>query len=215
VGLIQTLLHPLEDLFNRIFGGTIVGKLVAKIRDGIGHVTTLLSRIQTLVDSIKGEVSAFKNWREDVRIRSRVISIPAAVDQTKDLINELRDAYQAVIDIVQGIKEQLNAKSAEADAEEMASELGELGDVGESLLKRLPKLSKGLEKALGAITLVVEMVIFWSNIVDELQKIVDAIRDLREEVESGSTIFLSQKRKRKTVKLADGGSIKIRLGNLH
>ena len=215
MGLIQTLLHPLEDLFNRIFGGTIVGKLVAKIRDGIGHVTTLLSRIQTLVDSIKGEVSAFKNWREDVRIRSRVISIPAAVDQTKDLINELRDAYQAVIDIVQGIKEQLNAKSAEADAEEMASELGELGDVGESLLKRLPKLSKGLEKALGAITLVVEMVIFWSNIVDELQKIVDAIRDLREEVESGSTIFLSQKRKRKTVKLADGGSIKIRLGNLH
>jgi len=215
VGLFDSLLQPIVDLFNRIFAGTVVGKLVNKIIQGISHISTLVTRIENLISSIKDEISAFANWKEMVHFKSRVINIPKAVEQARDLVGEVIDAWHAILSLVNDIKEKLSgAENATEEAEEMASDFEEVG-IGESLLKKLPKLSKGFEKLLGVVTLIVDSVISWSDAVDKLQDIVNAVSDLRDAIESGDTIFLSQKNGRREVPLAQGGAIKIRVGGLH
>ena len=214
--LIDQALSQLSGLFSRIFGGTVVGKLVDKITEGISHILTLVDRINTLVSSVITEVDAFRNWKEDVRIKSRVINVPIALTRTADLVTEVENAWNSIIDLAKSFKETVKGGGdPQAEAEEVAADLGDLSNVGESLLKKLPKLSKGLEKLLGVVSLIVEGIITWSDAIDDLQSIVNAVRDLRIEVETGDTLFLSQKNKRKVLQLADGSSIKIRVGNLH
>jgi hypothetical protein len=132
------------------------------------------------------------------------------------LVNEVKEAWASIQDLAKSFKETVKGGGdPQAEAEEVAADLGDLSNAGESLLKKLPKLSRGLEKLLGVVSLIVEAVITWSSAIDDLQSIVDAIRDVRIEVETGDTLFLSQKNKRRVVQLEDGSSIKIRLGNLH
>ncbi len=215
-GLIDKALSAVNDLFSRIFGGTIVGKLVNKIKDGIQHVLTIVDRITRLAQSIKAEVDAFRNWKEEFQIKNKVINLPKAIERTQDLVTEIRTSYDDIVQIVKDVSETIKGGgNPEQEAEEVAADLGDLSNVGESLLKKLPKLSKGLEKMLGVVSLIVDALIQWSDIIDKLQTIVDTIRDVRLEIETGSTIFLFQGNKRKTVTLDDGTVMKIRLGKLH
>lgn len=215
MALFDFLLKPIVDLFNRIFGGTVIGKLVNKVSEGIGHITTLLSRIDHLITSIRDEISAFAGWKEDVRFKSRVVNIPAAAEKIGELVTGLRDAWNAIITLVQNFREQATGSDPEQEAAQLAEDLGDAGNIGESLLRRLPKLSQGLEKLLGVVTLFVDAVVEWSDAIDQLQTIIDEITRIREAVETGETIFLSQKNPRRTLQLANGGSIKIRVGKLH
>ena len=216
MGLFDTLLIPIENLFNRVFGGTIVGKLVNKIKDGVQHVLTIADRITALASSIRTEVDAFRNWKEDFNFKNKVINLPKAVDRTQDLVTEIRTSYDDIVAIIKDVSETIKGGgNPEQEAEEVAADLGDLSNIGESLLKKLPKLSKGFEKMLGVVSLIVDALIQWSDIIDKLQTIVDTIRDVRLEIETGSTIFLFQGNKRKTVLLEDGTTMKIRVGNLH
>lgn len=209
----QRLLQPIEDLFNKVFGGTVVGRLVTKIKDGVSHTLTLFERIQKLVDSIKSEITQFSQWKEDIAFRTRVISVPKAVEHTQELVQGLRDSWSAILDIVKQLKEKTTGGDPKAEAEEMAGDLE--GGAGESLLKRLPKLGKGLEKLLGVVTLIVDSIVTISDVIDDVQTIVDEVTRLREAIEHGDLIFLQNRNKRKTLTLADGSTIKIRVGNLH
>jgi hypothetical protein len=83
------------------------------------------------------------------------------------------------------------------------------------LLEKFPRLAKGLEKVLGFVALLADALESISSGIDDLQAILDTITAIREEVETGSTVFLQQKNSRKSLALRDGGSIKIRVGNLH
>jgi hypothetical protein len=213
VALLDTLLGPIEALFNRVFGGTVVGRLVAKIKDGVTHILTLVDRIQHLIESVKSEVAAFASWREDIRFRTRVVSIPAAVQKTQDLIQGARDSWAAIVALMKDFREKAIGENPTQAAEEVGAEL-EAGS-GESLLKRLPRLSKGLEKLLGVVSLIVDAVISWSDAVDKLQTIVDEVTRLREAIEKGDLIFLKQSNPRRIETLSDGTKIKIRVGSLH
>jgi hypothetical protein len=110
-------------------------------------------------------------------------------------------------------REKVGGQNAAQEAEEVATDLE--GGAGESLLKRLPRLSRGLEKMLGVVSLVVDALISWSDAVDKLQTIVDEITRLREAIEKGDLIFLKQSNPRRMQTLSDGTKIKIRVGNLH
>jgi uncharacterized protein Yka (UPF0111/DUF47 family) len=216
VALIDIILGPIESLFNRVFGGTVVGKLVAKIKDGVQHVLSIADRITQLASSVRGEVDAFRNWKEDFQIKNKVINLPKAVERTADLVTEVRTSWDDILQIVKDVSETIKGGgNPEQEAEEVAADLGDLSNIGESLLKKLPKLSKGFEKMLGVVSLIVDGLIQWSAIIDKLQTIVDTVRDLRLEIETGSTIFLFQGNKRRTVVLDDGTTMKIRVGNLH
>jgi hypothetical protein len=215
VGLLDQLggklLQVLTDLFNRLLG-PIFGKLVGKVRDFVSHVANIFTDLNTLWDSVQAEIDAWKNFKEDIRVKSRVINVPKAVEQTKNLVVGLADAWHAILDIIKNFKEKLGT-DAKAEAEEAAGDLEESG--AEGLLKRLPRLAKGLEKLLGVLTLVVDALASIVDVIGDLQTIVDELKRIREEIESAESIFLQQKNPRKTVKLADGRSIRLRLGKLH
>lgn len=216
MGLLDTLLAPIENLFNRIFAGTVVGKLVSKISQGVSHVLTLLDRIDRLVASIKEEIAAFSNWKEDIRFKSRVINLPKAVEKTRDLVTGLKTAWTAILDLVSSLRDVIKGGGdPKAEAEELAADAGDLENIGSRLLAKLPKLGKLFEKMLGVVTLIVDAIIQWSDMVDELQTVVDQVKRIRLEIESLESVFLSQKNPRRTLQLKDGSSIKIRVGNLH
>lgn len=215
MALLDIILGPIERLFNSIFGGTVVAKLVSKVTEGITHVSTLVERITHLIDSIKSEITHFANWKEDIRIKSRVINIPKAVEKTQDLIVGLKASWQAVLALIEDFKTAVKGGDPKAEAEEMAADLESLDNIGTKLLQKLPKLARGLEKLLGVVTLIVDAVITWSGAVDKIQTIVDEITRIREEIESLESVFLSQRNPRKRLKLAAGGSIRVRVGNLH
>jgi hypothetical protein len=216
VALSDFLLKPFESLWDRLFGGTVVARLVSKITDGAKHVGTLFSRIQHLIDSVKSEIEAFSHWKEDIRFKSRVINVPAAASKIGELIQGLRESWKAILDLVHEFEATLKGGiDPEQEATQLAEDIGELDNVGESLLKRFPKLAKGLEKLLGIVTAFVDAIIQWSDAVDKLQTIVDEVTRIREAIESGEQLFLSQNNKRKSLALADGKVINIRLGKLH
>jgi hypothetical protein len=83
------------------------------------------------------------------------------------------------------------------------------------ILAKFPKLAKSLEKIFGFVALVIQILEAWVSAVDDLTKIVNVLKDIREEIETGATIFLSQKNKRKRVTTKDGEVLNLRLGNLH
>jgi hypothetical protein len=201
-----------ESFFSKILGPSF-SKLVTQVKAFVDHAVNIFKNLDTLVESIKSEAEAWKTFRESIQVSNRVINIPKAYDQTKSLIVGLLDAWHAIVDIVRQFREKLGIQNAAADAEAAATDVEESG--ASSLLKRLPKLAKVFEKVLGVLTLVVDALASILSVIDDLQTIVDETKRIREEIESAESLFLQQKNPRKTVKLAAGGSMRIRVGSMH
>jgi len=207
------------SLFNAIKGFLgPVGKLIDKVGEGIKHVTTIIERATTLRDSVLDEIAGWKNFKQDIRIKQRVIEIEKAIEKTRDLIQGIPDSWNAILDIIKTAKAKFaetGGSSGEAVEEAAAAvEDAERGGVA-SLLKQFPKLAKGFEKFLGIVSLIVDGLEQISNVIDDLQTIVDELKRLRLEFEKLDTIFLSQSNKRRTVRLQDGSTIRQRIGALH
>ena len=66
-----------------------------------------------------------------------------------------------------------------------------------------------------ALVIIVEVLDTVRNIIDAFQTVIDEITRLREFIETGDTIFLQQRNKRKLIRLESGKTIKIRVGKLH
>jgi hypothetical protein len=186
--------------------------LVQKVIDGITSISTIFTRVETLLDSIKDEVTEWRNFREDAKFKSKVISVPKAWEQTKEFIGSFSDTWRAIQDLVRRFKERLG-ENPTAEAEAAATDIEESG--GEALLKRLPRLARGVEKILGVVTLVVDALENISAAIDDVQQLVDEVSRIRTEIEELDTIFLQQKNSRRTLRTQDGQSIKIRVGSLH
>jgi hypothetical protein len=176
--------------------------------------SNLFEHIQHLVDSILAEIAAWKNFKENVAIRTRVINVKKAIDKTEELWQQIVAAKDAVIDLWKQLKTkfELGGNPTE-EAEEAIKDLEKSGI--RDLLSKFPKLLKAFEKVLGFVALVADALETIISAIEDLQKIVDALAGLRREVEELDTVFLSQRNPRKTIRLAGGGSIKIRVGNLH
>jgi hypothetical protein len=206
------LFTPLLDALKKLLGP--FGKLFDLIGKFWTNLTTLGSRVQHLFVSILTEIAAWKNFKEDVSFRTRVINVKAAIDRTQDFIAQLKLAWTAVKDLVENIKGKFQtAGDPVGDAKAAVDDIEASGFKG--ILQKFPRLAKGLEKVLGFVALLADALESISSGIDDLQAILDTITAIREEVETGSTVFLQNKNPRKIVKLADGTSMKIRVGNLH
>jgi hypothetical protein len=180
------------------------------------HFTGALSKARELGATIYSEVIAWKNFKEDIAFRTGVINLPKAIEKTRELIDQLIAAWHAIVDLVHSIKENLDAAGEDDPAVEAKAAVEDIEASGfKSLLTQFPKLAKGLEKLSVAVATVAQIAENVENLIDDLTEIVDAAVAIREEVEHGATIFLQQKNPRKTVHLDEGGSMKIRVGNLH
>jgi prefoldin subunit 5 len=213
----------LLDLFN-----PIIDRLLSKLKELLGpfgklfdllgkfwtNLRTFGSRVLNLYQSILSEITAWRGFRAGLRARTRVVNLSKAIEQTQDLIEEVKQAWLAVKDLIQNLKGKFETTgNPTEEAEEAIKDIE--GSGFKAILEKFPRLAKGLEKVLGFVAILADALESISAGVDDLQRILDTLRDLREELEFGKTIFLNQGNLRKTVTLSDGTKMKIRLGNLH
>ncbi len=190
-----------------------LGKLWDSLKKIYGHVTNIYSSGETLTQSIITEVNAWRNFKSDIRLKSRVVQLESAVAKTRDLIEGIPAAWKSIVDIFNQFKSQLGETNPVEEAE-AATQDAESGGIS-ALLKSFPKLAQALEKLLGVLAIIIQALDAIANVMDDVQTIVDEITRLRLEVEKLDTIFLSQSNKRRTLKLADGSTIRVRIGKLH
>ena len=191
-----------------------LGKLFDSLKQSYDKLINVFGSGQKLVQSIVAEVNAWRNFKQDIRIKQRVVQIERAVTKTRDLIAGIPAAWRSIVDIVKQFKETLTQETSPIDEAEAATADIESGGI-KTIIEKFPALAKGLEKVLGALALVLQALETIASVIDDIQTVVDEITRLREEIEKLDTIFLPQSNKRKTLKLADGSTIRIRVGKLH
>lgn len=208
-----SLLTPLLNRLKQALGP--FGKLFDLLGSFWTKARTSWEKGLLLERNIVAEVNAWKQFAVDIPLRTGVINIPKAVEQTRELLDQIKAAYFAIVDIAKEIRKQLTgaAESPTEEAAEAAKDIEASGIKG--LLERLPRLAKGLEKILGFLAILIGVTESIEALIDDLTEILDAVRAIREEIESGSTVFLQQKNARKALALKDGGSIRVRVGTMH
>jgi hypothetical protein len=211
--IVSRLVQPIIDAIKRALGPfgkalDLISKFFTGFRDSFNKGLALSQAIIT-------EINEWRNFKQNINVQQRVINLPAAIDHTQDLLDQIKAAWFAIVDLAKQIKKQAQGQTEDptAEAEEAVSDIESSGV--KTILEKFPKLAKGLEKLLGFLAVAVGVLETIQSSIDDLANIVAAIRGIREEIETGSTIFLSQSNPRKTVTLEDGTTMKIRVGNLH
>jgi hypothetical protein len=184
--LIKPLLDKLAPSLMRIYNH--IRQAIDKIIHFKTAVTSMFHKIETLVSNVETEIEAIKNFEFNPQWKTRVISVPRAIEDTQDLIDQAKDAVSAIRDLVSKFKDKLNAPE-EIEPSEMEKDIEKIGE----------KLGKGCEKILGWLTLIVDAFLTIDEGIDDLQIIVDAFSALRNEVEHLDTLFLPQGNPKKVV----------------
>ncbi len=205
-------LSAIFDAVKRFLGP--FGKLIDKLKESYDHVVGILDAAEKLKDSIIGEVTGWKTFKNDIRFAQRVVQLESAVQKTRDLIEGIPAAWRSIVDLVKQFKQTITQETNPVEEAEAAVEDVETGGI-KTILQKFPKLAKGLEKALGVLAVVIQTLETLRSMIDDVQSVVDELRRLRLEIERLDTIFLQQSNKRKTVRLQNGKVIRIRLGKLH
>ena len=200
------------DAIKRFLGP--FGKLFDSLKASYDKLIHIFDAAQKLTDSVVSEVGAWRNFKQDIRFAQRVVQIERAIQKTRDLIEGIPAAWHSIIDIVKQMKESLTQETNPVEDAEAVTEDIESGGI-KTILQKFPRFAKAFEKVLGALALLLQALETIANIIDDIQTVVDEIRRLREEIERLDTIFLPQTNLRKTLKLANGKTIRIRLGKLH
>ena len=211
----------LSDLFNisgileriKTFLGPF-GKLFDSLKQSYDKIVHIFDAAEKLTAAVVAEVNGWRNFKQDIRFAQRVVQLESAFQKTRDLIEGIPAAWHSIVDVVKQLKESLTQETNPIDEASAATEDIESGGI-RTLLQKFPRLAKGLERVLGALALVLQALETIASIIDDLQTVIDEITRLRLEVEKLDTIFLSQSNKRKTLQLADGSTIRVRLGKLH
>jgi len=178
--------------------GKDVVNLVKNIITTFTKLKDLWSEVTTLIQSGKDEIDGWKHFKEDIRLKSRVVNLETAFKKTRDLVEGIPASWHAVLDLFSQIKSAL--------AKDVAEEEG---------AALLAVETAGLSEVAVAIAIIYQVLSFVESVVSDLQTILDEAKRLRLEVEKLDTVFLQQDNKRKVVKLESGKTIKIRVGKLH
>jgi len=178
--------------------GKDVVNLVKNIITTFTKLKDLWSEVTTLIQSGKDEIDGWKHFKEDIRLKSRVVNLETAFKKTRDLVEGIPASWHAVLDLFSQIKSAL--------AKDVAEEEG---------AALLAVETAGLSEVAVAIAIIYQVLSFVESVVSDLQTILDEAKRLRLEVEKLDTVFLQQDNRRKTVKLESGKTIKLRVGKLH
>jgi conjugal transfer/entry exclusion protein len=178
--------------------GQDVINLVKNVITTFKKAFSVWDTFQTLLQSVKDEIAGWKNFKEDIRLKSRVVNLETAFAKTKALVEGIPASWRAVLDLFSQIKS--------AFAKDVAEEEG---------AALLAVETAGLSEVAVAITILYQVLNFVETVISDLQTIIDEASGLRKEVEKLDTVFLQQDNKRKTLKLSDGSKIRVRVGKLH
>src|SRR5215471_14676543 len=106
MSLIDQLLGSLglEQLFQFILKKfPTIGKLLNLGQKVIEHFTGTFDAGLRLWNSVTSEIDAFKHFREDFRLKSRVVNIERAITKTRELVQGIFDSYRAVLDLFKNL----------------------------------------------------------------------------------------------------------------
>jgi len=222
VGFIQdienTLLAKLKGLFSPILKP--LQRLWGVLKGFFSALIDLIPATVTLVKGIIEEIQAWRSFKQNVSFKGGVINLQSVHKRVEDLLGEIIDAYHAIVDLTTtSFKFPAKAASEAADALEEVIVTFEdfFGDVGlraalEKIGSQFSKLGGKVFEVLALVQAVAEGLL---KIVNELQTVLNAIKDVRETFQTGEGLFLQQKNKRKILKVVGGGKIKVRLGKFH
>lgn len=215
--VIDKLLAQLTALFQPVVGP--IQKLWSILKGMFNAIVEVIPATIALVKLVASEVSEWKNFKESVSIKG-VISLSSVQAKIQDLIQEILSAWHSLVDLFTGGFKRVAGKpfeDAAAAAEELENLFSGLGKLGLSnFLKEIgPKLEKAGGKLFEVLAIVQAVAEELLHVVNDLNDIVVATKDVRETFEHGAGLFLKQTNPRRVVKLEDGTTMKIRVGNLH
>jgi len=171
----------------------------------------LFGRATKLATDIRSEYEAIKNFKEDLHWRGRVVNAPQVVKKVKRLVEIPSEVAGRLKDLWTRLEQQIGINPTRA-AEDAVNALEGIEDFRGFITRFAPKLAKGLEKLLGILAIALDCVIAWNGAIDDLQTIVDDIREVRLDIEKLDLVFLPQNHARRWVTLEDGRRTRWRIG---
>ena len=143
----------------------------------------------------KQQLQDFQHFDLNPKFRTRVISVPKAIEGAQDLWDAIRNRliaqFTTIVDETRGVIEALKHLPARGP--------------GESTLQHAA-LILSIIHALNEKT---------AQIVREVLDFTQTIDDIKTRIETFDDLFLSQDNPRQRVQLRKGKSLKLRIGNLH
>jgi|SRR5215471_2039734 len=174
------------------------GNLIKNVIATFKHLTGVVAAGQHLFDTVRGEIDAWKHFKEDIRIKSRVINLESAIRKTRDLIEGIPASWRAILDVISQIR-----KAIQKDV------------VAEEGAALLAVETAGLSEVAVAISIIYQVLSFVADVIQDFQTVVDELQRLRLEVEKLDSVFLQQDNRRKVLTLENGKKIRVRIGKLH
>jgi len=171
---------------------------------GVGGVLRLAEDTVTegrqVLENTRLEIRRLKEFKFDPKWRTRVINVPAAIDKTHGFVLDMSQQIESALHVL------ISNLRAIHFAEEVGTISGGIGGTGQG---------HGVLKVLEDINKIKDVISLVKDFLFNLGKFVDAIRQIREELETLDTIFLPQGNRRRYIHATDGEVLKIRIGNLH
>lgn len=198
----------------------------------------LLGFLQPIIGPIKGLVSLFTNFRNEVSglindaseigpdfeqlitdIRDfkldpdwkhRVISVPLAVEKIEALLKIPGDIASKVRDLFQQVKSLTGGGDTEPNLEELEG----VDDLKALVAKGGEKLAAGFAKLLDFLALALQIFQALRSTLSDVKGILDDLTTIVEDLNNFDALFLQNHNKRKSI-ASELGPLRLRVGKLH
>lgn len=171
----------------------------------VDHFTTIPQKIFDITTEAIAEYQAIRDFESKPHWKSRVISVPRAVETLQRFAKIPGELVAAIRDLASKVKESLmgidkDAPLAEGDIEGLA----ELKAAGKKLGT---KLAAALERVLGVVTIIIGSLDVISGALDDVKKILDDVKEVRQDLENLDGLFLPQNKRQ--VKMLKEGRFRV------
>ncbi len=192
--------------------------VILQLRTAIDTLTHVFETGQAIVDDTVGIIHEIQTFDVNPHWKVRVLSAPDAIQNVKDLFEVPGKIFIAVKDVWARIRSKVITPS-QAAADEAVASIEEAGAVEGFFLRVFPRLARAIGKAiakvLAIVGLVVEALIDVSNVLADIRTLVGQFRVALESLNKMDAVFLRQNKKRQTLRLEDGSTIRIRVPRRH
>ena len=173
----------------------IVGSVISALDKQFLGFSDVVDALVEASGKAKQQLHDFEHFDFNPKFATSVISIPKAIEGVNDLWdtirNRLLEKFTTIVAETEGVIQGLRHLPARAPGEPIIQHTALVLSIIHAYNEELAKLI--------------------TDILDFTQ----TIDDIKHRIETLDDLFLSQKNPRKVVKLADGETVKIRVGNLH